>query len=484
MIPRYVLGLVMLLVALTVCSLAAPGEKIPLTVSSKDAEMQFLKGRTLVDNLRLTDAIPHFQKAVEIDPAFAMAHLYLAQTAPTAKVFFAELDKAVENSKRVSKAEQLWINGVRAGAYADPITQRKLYKELVEMFPADERAQTLLGISYFGQQEYADAARHLKKATEIAPDFAPAYNQLGYAYRFLGDYAKAEETFRRYTELLPDDPNPFDSFGELLLKMGRFDEAIVQYRKALSINEHFANSYTGIAAALMYQGKHADARTEMQKAFSIARNDGEKRAALFALAVIAMDEGQTELAMQEMQKQYAIAEAIHDPAAMAGDLVLTGNILLQVGNAEQARARYDKALATIKSSKLAAEVKDNAALIYHYNIGRVATVKGDLESARKEADLFRKGVEVKGNQNQIRLSHELAGMIALAEKQHGKAIDELRQANQQDPRILYGLARACQADGQKEEARKYAQAAAKFNGLPFLNYAYVRLKAEQLLTTL
>ena len=465
-------------------STALAGDKIPVTTSSKEALAEFTEGRTLVDNLRLTDAIPHFQKAVAQDPGFALAHLYLAQTAPTAKVFFSELDKAADLAGPASKGEDLWIKGFKAGAYADPTGQQHLYKQLVEAYPGDERAQTLLGISYFGQQDYAKAIEHLKKAVTINPDFAPAYNQLGYAYRFVNRFAEAEKTFKRYTELLPDDPNPYDSYAELLLKMGRFDEAITQYRKALTINPFFANSFTGIAAALMYENKHEEARAELQKAFTIARNDGEKRASLFCRAVTYLDEGNSSLALKEVEQQQAVAMKINDAAAMAGDVILMGNILLQSGKAVEALAKFNEGLALITEANLAKEVKDNAALVNHYNAARAYVVKGDLATASTEAEKLRQGAEAKKNQNLIRLAHEVAGAIALARKEYTQAIEEFKQANQQDPNILYRLALAYQATSNTDEARKFCTQAARFNSLPVLNYAFVRRHAEKLLGTL
>jgi tetratricopeptide (TPR) repeat protein len=465
-------------------AVARPADKIPITTDSKEALAQFVDGRTLVDNLRLTDAIPYFQKAVEKDAGFALAHLYLAQSAPTAKVFFAELSKADEASGHASRGEQLWIKAFKAGSYADPSTAQKLYQELVSAFPGDERAQTLLGTSYFGQQEYAQAVEHLKRATEISPDFAPAYNQLGYAYRFLNQYQDAERTFKRYTELLPTDPNPFDSYAELLLKMGRFDESIAQYEKALAVDSKFANSYGGIAACLMYQNKHDDALAELQKAYDNARNDGEKRVALFSRGVVYQDEGKPDMALQEIEKEHAVAEKINDPAAMSADIALMANILLHEGKADEALAKFRTSLSLIEKSTLAKEVKENAALIHHYNIARVLIAKGDLTGAMSETEKFRKGEEARKNKNQIRLGHELSGMVAFHQKDYGKAVDELKQANQQDPNILYHLALAFQGSGKADEAKKYATWAAKYNVLPFMNYAYVRMKAEKLLAAL
>jgi tetratricopeptide (TPR) repeat protein len=475
---------VALLAILAAGSLADVQGKIPVTTSSPEALAFFLEGRTLVDNLRLTDAIDRFNRAVAKDPGFALAYLYLAQTAPTAKEFFAYLDKASSLGKSVSKGEQLWIEGFKAGSYADPETQRKDFQNLVDLFPDDERAQMLLGISYFGQQDYERAVQCLERATSRAPDFPPAYNQLGYAYRSLERFKESEQTFKKYTELIPNDPNPYDSYAELLLKLGRFDESIVQYRKALTIDSHFANSFAGIAAALTYKGKHDEARTELQKAYTIARNDGERRAALFAIATSFIDEGKLEAALKEFDKQYALGEKTNDVAAMAGDLVATGNIQLELGRHDAALSSFEKAVTMIRKSGLASEVKENAGLIYHYNVARAAVMKKDFVTARSEAEKFRGGAEAKKNKNQIRLAHELAGMIALTQSQYDKAINELQQASKLDPYNLYRLALAYQGSGNKVDARKLCTAAAHFNVLPLMNYAFIRLKAEKMLSAI
>jgi len=485
MFLRHALTCFLLTLFVTSLAVAAPPEKkIPVTTASTEALQSFREGQLLVDNLRLTDALPHFEKALSLDPDFALAHLYAAQSATNAKTFFEHMDRAAQLATNASRGEQLWITGARAGAYGDAASQRTLFKELAAAFPGDERALTLLGLSYFAQQEWQEAVTFLKKATTVNPDFAPAYNQLGYAYRFLNRYAEAEKTFSRYTQLIPDDPNPYDSYAELLLKMGRFDDAILQYRKALSANAQFANSFAGIAAALAYQGNYEEATKETEKALASARNDGERRAAMFTMAVISMDAGQGERALEWIGKQYDVAHAINDAAAMAGDLVLKGNVHLNAGNAEEALKCYQGALDLISHADLAPQVKENASLIYHYNAGRAAVVRGDLPTAEAEAGKLLTGAEAKNNANQVRLAHEVAGMIALARKEFAKAAEELSRANQQDPANLYRLAQALQGQGKTSEARKAAEQAARFNALPAMNYAFVRVKAERLLSTL
>jgi len=484
-LARPVSGVFPLIIALAALTAQATGaEKIPVTSSSQKALKLFLDGRKLVDDLRLTDAIPYFDKALKEDGNFALAHLYKAQSAATATTFFEEMRKADETSGHASHGEQLMIRGFIAGANANPGVQLEMYHELAQEYPEDERAQLLVGTAYMGQQEYTLAVDHLTKAVETSPSFAPAYNQLGYAYRFLERYDEAEATFRKYTELLPTDPNPFDSYAEMLLKMGRFDESIVQYRKALAVNPQFANSFTGIAACLMYQNKHDEALAETQKEMNAARNPGETRLALFTRAVVYMDEGKSDLALKEIGKEFAIAEKLRDTGLMSADRNAIANILLEQGRTDEALAEFRKSLDLITHSSLGADVKEANVLFQHANIARVMVRKSDLATARTETDALRQEAEKRQSRNQVRLAHELAGLIALEQKDFTGAIAELKQANQQDPRVLYTIALALQASGKADEAKGFAKAAARFNALPFLNYAFVRVKAEKLLSAL
>jgi tetratricopeptide (TPR) repeat protein len=324
------------------------------------------------------------------------------------------------------------------------------------------------------------AIQEYRKAVAVAPDFAPAYNLLGYAERQVGEFGNAERAFKKYIELIPKDPNPYDSYAELLMKMGRFDESIAMYRKALSVDPNFAPSRNGIANNLMLQGKHEAARAELGKAYEAARNDGERRGALFTRAVTYADEGNFDEALAELKKEYAVAEKINDAAAMSGDAVAMGDVLLEAGKPEQALKQYSHALELQEGSDLSEEVKEDARLVHHYNLGRVALGTGDLTGARQHADAFMKGATAKKNDGEIRLAYELAGALALQEKKFDQAVAALSKANQQDPYILYRLALAYQGKGNAAKAKELFQQAANLNPLPALNFSFVRAKAKKM----
>jgi tetratricopeptide (TPR) repeat protein len=454
--------------------------KIPVTTASDEARKEFLLGRDKSERLLIQDSIQHFDKAIALDPNFALAELSRANVSPTAKEFFDHLKKAVSLAPKASEGERLLILSNEAGANGNQTAQQEHLEKLVAAYPNDERAHFTLGGYYFGQQDFNKAIEHYKKATELAPAYSGAYNILGYAYRQNGDYAKAEEAFKKYTELIPNDPNPYDSYAELLLKMGRFDESIAQYRKALSIDPNFVASHLGISADLLYQGKADEAAAELQKINDKARSDGDRRTALFGLTVVEVDRGKLDQALAEVDKQYAMAEKISDVAQMSADLQTKGNILLEMGKYDEARDVFERTLKMVEGSNLSKEIKDNTSLFHHYNLAKVAIGKKDLAKAKSEAESFRAGAEAKKNSFQIKQAHELLGSIALEEKDYDKAIAELQQANQQDPYDLYRMCQAYQGKGDAAKAKEFCRKAAEFNSLPQLNYAFVRTRAQKI----
>ncbi|HKY28263.1 MAG TPA: tetratricopeptide repeat protein [Pyrinomonadaceae bacterium] len=459
---------------------SATAGKIATTTASEEARKEFLKGRDIAERLLIQDSIQHFDKAISLDANFALAELNRANVSPTAKEFFDHLKKAVSLADKASEGERLLILGTEAGANGNTVKQKELLEKLVAAYPNDERARFTLGGYYFGQQDFPSAILHYKKATELAPSYSPAYNLLGYAYRQNQEYANSEQAFRKYIELIPNDPNPYDSLAELYLKIGKFDDAITQYRKALSIDSNFINSHVGIGMALMYQGKTDEAAAEINKITAKARSDGERRTALFALTVLAADSGKLDQALAEVDKQYALGEKGGDVPNMAGDLQLRGNILLEAGRYDEAKQAYERSLKITLDSSLSSEIKENAKLFHHYNLASVALGKKDYATAKSETEEFRKGAEAAKNPAQVKQSHELAGRIALEEKNYDQAIAELLQANQQNPYDLYRLCQAYQGKGDAQKAKEFCGKAAGFNSLPQLNYAFIRTKSQKL----
>jgi tetratricopeptide (TPR) repeat protein len=458
-------------------------KKIPVTTSSPQALEFYLQGRDLVDKLRITDSRSYFLEAVAEDESFATAHLALANTAPTQTELFDALEHAIAVADEVSEGERLMIGAREAQAKGEGAVQRERLEALVAAYPADERGHALLGNYHLLAQQHEQAIEQYEAAIEIAPDFSAPYNGMGYAYRFLGRYAEAEQAFKKYIELIPDEPNPYDSYAELLMKMGRFEESIRNYEKALSYNPNFMPSHVGIGNDYLFVDRPDKARDSFQRLLELARDDRERRQARLWMAASYVHEMDRERALEQMRASYAIAEAGDDPVAMSADLVRIGDILLYTGSAEQAGPSYREAVDLVRRAELPQEVKEGAERNLLYNESRVALALGDLDAARRHAEEYRARIEARGMPAETRRSHELAGRIALQEKDWRRALAEFEQADQQNPIMLCLMAKAWQELGDETKARDLVERAANFNAIAF-NYAFVRSKACKMLEEL
>ena len=161
---------------------------------------------------------------------------------------------------------------------------------------------------------------------------------------------------------------------------------------------------------------------------------------------------------------------------MAGDLPEA----ISAGNGQVRRSeRTSPERSSSLDSNQSQEIKDNASLVNHFNLARVALGKKDLATAKNEAEAFQKGAPAT-NANQQKQVHSLNGMIALAEKDYNKAIAELAQANQQNPYDLYRQCEAYEGKGDSAKAKEFCKKAAEFNSLPQMNLAFVRARAAKL----
>jgi len=222
-----------------------------LTTNSMEAYNYFIRGRDDVDNMLASDAKKFLEKAIALDPTFAIAYLYLSEAEYQLVDWKSRddaLKKAKEYSGKATEKERLYIEAQYASTIEkNPEKKSRFLIELTERYPQEKHAHYELGHHYFGHERYAEAVPEFEKAVALDPNFGPALNMLGYTHARSGDFEKAEAAFVRYIAANPGDPNPVDSLAELYLSMGQLDKAESKYREALEARPDFGGSHRGLA---------------------------------------------------------------------------------------------------------------------------------------------------------------------------------------------------------------------------------------------
>ena len=453
-------------------------DKVPVTTNSTLAAAEFQQGMRFANKVQTVQAATHFRLALDADPTFASAWLNLAFVSPGTALFVAYLDSAKTYASQASEGEQLIIKAAKYGFEGNNRKQEESLQKLVEMFPGDEYAHLFLGNYYFGLRQYQQAILSYDLATEVNNNLAILHNQLGYSQRALGNYGEAEKAFKFYIKLNPENPNAHDSYAELLMEMGRFNESIEFYAKALAQDPNFVASHIGIACNYIFMGEQNRARVQLGALRENARNINDTRRAIFTEALTYASEGNISQAVQTIVSNFKLSEASQDVGNMANDLVMIGNLYLEMNQPTDALGYFNRSIDVIDKSNLPQAVKINARTTHLFNISRVFSAQSEYEKAHETAVLFAEQVGIRKNPIQIKLISQLNGIIALEFRQYQTAIDELQAANHLNPYNLFRIGQAYEGLGDAEKATSFKLQAEELNVLNSMDQALVLSKTK------
>ena len=217
-----------------------------VTTSSLEAYDLFLQGKEAFLKFNHSEAQKLLEKTVEIDPTFAIAHLWLGFTYNALAMRSSRQEaynRAFEHQDRATEQDRLLIQ-YQYAVYEEK-NEEKGYEILLEMrdkYPTSGAAHSLLGTYYKGKQMWDEAIEEYLILLEMeGTSIGFASNNLGYLYLMIGENDKALNMFNRYASILPGDANPLDSIAETYFHMGRLEDSISNYRAALEIKPDFGS---------------------------------------------------------------------------------------------------------------------------------------------------------------------------------------------------------------------------------------------------
>jgi predicted Zn-dependent protease len=257
------------------------------TTSSLDALKAFSEGHRIQTHSD-TDAIPFFQRAIELDQNFALAYAYLGvcysnlnETSPA----FDNLRKAYNLRERVSERERFFITTNYYSIVTGELEKaNQEYQLWINSYPHDEDPHNNLGVNYFLLGLYEKGAAEQLECTRLAPEDSICYGDLAGAYLTLDrlDEAKTilDSRFRQDSESL------YLRFNAYLLAFLRDDAKGMEQAVEWSRGKHDAEPrmLQWQSDTEAYHGRLTIARSLMKQAVDSAKhNDAPEVAALSQL---------------------------------------------------------------------------------------------------------------------------------------------------------------------------------------------------------
>ena len=252
-----------------------------VTTRSMEAYRYYMEGKENLRKFYFDDARIAFEKAVALDPDFAMAYYSLSYADYNLENIEAS-DAAIKRAKALSlkttEKERLYIESDYAWRVEKNSEKSdRILRQIAEKYPKEKEAFVSLGISYSGRGASDKAIVELNKVLELDPNYGEAHNELGYAYLSMGDFSKAVEHLKIYVSLNPGEANPLDSLAEAYFDMGRLDEAIASFIETLRINPDFESSYFSIGYIYAFRAEYAAAIKWIDKFIAKAPSPEKKR---------------------------------------------------------------------------------------------------------------------------------------------------------------------------------------------------------------
>jgi tetratricopeptide (TPR) repeat protein/DNA-binding winged helix-turn-helix (wHTH) protein len=256
------------------------------------------------------EAIALLEKAIELDPDFAMAYARIGYTYSVSWGLLEKgkpyLEKAFKLNDRLSEKDKLNIAAWYALANQDYAAAIKSYQEIVARYPLEVEGYRGLGRLLRGENRHSEAIEVLKQGLVIDSGAKELYNSLGGVYSELGRHDEAIATLQHYVKLAPEEPNAHDSLGIGYQWAGSYEDAMREYQLALTLKPDFETSIIHLANTLYQTGRYGQALKEFQHYIDVAPAVIQRSRGYNGIAQIQMSRGRLDKAAQTARRALAI----------------------------------------------------------------------------------------------------------------------------------------------------------------------------------
>ena len=397
-----------------------------ITTASPEAYKLYAQARVYHMARDYKNSIPLLEKAVAIDPGFAMA--YRSMSAAHSNLGFRARSleysqKAVAFADRISDRERGLIEGhdySRSEKTYDKAIDA--YLKVLALYPDDPVANNGLGLVY-GYIEEAEKSAE-RYAFLVGQPGAPYlyYGNLVAAYTRMGRYDESRRLLEGYLKTTPDSAAAHDDLASVYLFEGRYDLALAEADKAFTLNPSSLPVMATLGQAAMLKGDFVRAEAEFQRL--VAAGLQAKMAYLRrALVCLFAAEGKYEKALEQIA-------LVADEAMKAGEPAWLGSFNFFAALVYNTAGRYAEALKAADQAFRIAEADENIGMMRTALMGKATALLGLKRGAeaRKLAEEAKALSERYMNKKSIRNYRYIQAQIDIADGNYARAIENARAA--------------------------------------------------------
>ena len=306
---------------------AASGVRRASHTPPPEALDEYWRGRYIKsDWQRFDESVPHFDRAIQIDPQFAEAWSALAAVhANMAYQAMGSVDEEAAKAKAAAR-RALELDPMNAEAYAamgtlgyaydyDWASSERFFRRALELNPNSAGVRRTFAVALTSQARFDEAFNQLKQAQQTDPLSILTSNNRCATLLCARRYDEAIREARRHLQMDPGYFPAYLIFGACQAETGKLAEAIESYQKVLEHGR--AIEVLGrLGNAQARAGRLADARATLAELLQIQRAQG---IAAVALARTYVGLGEKAQAVDWLRK--AADAHLTDAAFMAVDPV-------------------------------------------------------------------------------------------------------------------------------------------------------------------
>lgn len=244
------------------------------SVVNTAAHDEYLLGRYLLwkfieeDRIR---AVDHFNRAIQIDPAYAAAHAGLAhawwmrgvfgplsmkEVAPPAS---AAARKALELDDRLAEAHaaKAYVQGIFDWNWEDA---EETIRRAIDIDPNSLEARYVYSLLLMALGRLPEAITHIEHAAQLDPLSAQVHSTYGRILYRARRWDEAVVRLQRAIELEPRNAVAYSRLGDTYEQMGKYADAIAWYEKEGALLGRFGKDSPDFARVYARMGKVNEAR--------------------------------------------------------------------------------------------------------------------------------------------------------------------------------------------------------------------------------